>query len=92
MASDIAVLITALIALAVFFGVLFIIFLVIRQFILWYWRVNEMANNIAYIANYLRDSDMDENLAYMANLQRREQREKVAAVPQLDYRQPGVIS
>jgi hypothetical protein len=41
------------IMLALFTGG-FISFLIIRQFILWYWRINEMANNIAFIAIYYR--------------------------------------
>lgn len=35
----------------------FVVFLAIRQFVLWYYRINEMADNLAYIANHFREID-----------------------------------
>lgn len=35
------------------------VFLVLRQLVLWYWRINEMADNIAYIANHYRALDKE---------------------------------
>lgn len=57
MASDVATLMFGLFALFIFFVVCFMIFLVIRQFVLWYWRINEIANNIAYIADFMRGQE-----------------------------------
>lgn len=34
-----------------------LVFLVIREVVLWYFRLNEIANNIAYIANHYRAVD-----------------------------------
>jgi TM2 domain-containing membrane protein YozV len=35
------------------------IFLLIRQLVLWYFRVNEIADNIAYIADHYRHVDQE---------------------------------
>lgn len=35
------------------------IFIIIRQFMLWYWRVNEIADNLAYIADHYRRIDQE---------------------------------
>lgn len=88
MASDFAALIVGLIAFFVVFLVCVVIFTIIRQFVLWYWRINEMADNLAYIANYLRESNADENLAFLANIKRRELREKAASAPDTGHYAP----
>lgn len=41
--------------MAVVFGV----FLVIRQAVLWYFRINEMADDLRYIANHYRAIDQE---------------------------------
>lgn len=41
------------IGLAIMFG----IFLAIREIVLWYFRLNQIANNIAYIADHCRRID-----------------------------------
>lgn len=34
-----------------------VILLILRQLVLWYFRINQIANDIAYIANYYRVLD-----------------------------------
>lgn len=36
-----------------------VVLLILRALMLWYWRINEMADNIAYIANHYRRIDQD---------------------------------
>ena len=52
--------VTGLICLGVLVGVFVIIFIVCRQFTLWYFRVNEIADTLHKIETHLRPSDYTE--------------------------------
>lgn len=39
---------------------LFVVFLILRQLVLWYFRLNQIANDIAYIAQHYRVMDRRE--------------------------------
>ena len=41
------------------FVIAFVLFLALRQLVLWYYRLNEIADNIAYIAEHYRRIDRD---------------------------------
>lgn len=48
---------TALVTLLAGLSIIFVVFLVIREIVLWYFRINQIADNIAYIANHYRAID-----------------------------------
>ena len=48
---------TGLILLLVYLAVSITIFLVCRQLVLWYFRLNQIADNLAYIATYLQQHE-----------------------------------
>lgn len=52
--SAAANLIVGLIVFGVGLAIMFGIFLAIREIVLWYWRLNDIANNLTYIADYYR--------------------------------------
>lgn len=48
---------TALATLFVGLIIVLVVFLVIRELVLWYFRLNQIADNIAYIASHYRAAD-----------------------------------
>lgn len=50
-----------LIFFVIIIGTSVTILVVARQLLLWYFRINQMADNIAYIADYLRRREYREN-------------------------------
>lgn len=58
--------VTGILFLIVFLAVDIVIFLALRQFVLWYFRINEVADNIAYIASYLQRQERGHQTNAMA--------------------------
>lgn len=51
--------IAALITLGIGLFFVIVIFLVLRELVLWYFRINQIADNLAYIADHFRRVDQE---------------------------------